>query len=130
MVLSWNIKEGIDQARCINTFFAYDTLLKSKKNYYEKKYGIIPEFKAGIHLGKVTVAEVGEIKKELAYHGDVLNTASRIQGKCNDLQKSLLISEAMKTKLEDQHCFTFSGIGEISLKGKAKSLSLFSVEPA
>ena len=130
VVLSWSIKEGIEDGYCINTFFAYDTLLKSKTNYYEKKYGIRPEFKAGLHLGKVTVAEVGEIKKELAYHGDVLNTAARIQGKCNDFQKKILISETMKTKLENQkHLFDFSGIGDISLKGKAKSLNLYAVEP-
>jgi len=72
---------------------------------------------------------VGEIKKELAFHGDVLNTAARIQGKCNDFQKRLLISESMKTKLENQHLFDFSGIGEVSLKGKAKSLNLYEVNP-
>jgi adenylate cyclase len=129
VVLSWSIKEGIEHGHCINTFFAYDTLIKSKKNYYQNKYGIIPEFKAGLHLGKVTVAEVGEIKKELAYHGDVLNTAARIQGKCNDFQKRLLISESMKTKLENQHLFDFSGIGDVSLKGKAKALNLYEVQP-
>jgi len=130
VVLSWSIKEGIEQGHCLNTFFAYDTLLKSKRNYYEKKYGISPEFKAGLHLGKVTVAEVGEIKKELAYHGDVLNTAARIQGKCNDFQKRLLISDAMKTKLQNQQrLFAFSRIGDVSLKGKAKSLNLYAVEP-
>jgi len=129
VVLSWSIKEGIEHGHCINTFFAYDTLIKSKKNYYKKKYGIIPEFKAGLHLGKVTVAEVGEIKKELAYHGDVLNTAARIQGKCNDFQKRLLISESMKSKVENQNLFDFSGIGEVSLKGKAKSLNLYEVKP-
>jgi adenylate cyclase len=129
VVLSWSIKEGIEHGHCINTFFAYDTLIKRKKNYYQNKYGIIPEFKAGLHLGKVTVAEVGEIKKELAYHGDVLNTAARIQGKCNGFQKRLLISESMKTKLENQHLFEFSGIGDVSLKGKAKSLNLYGVKP-
>ena len=87
VVLPWSIKEGIKQGRCINTFFAHDTLLRSKRNYCKKKYGINPEFKVGLHLGKVTVAEVDEIKKELAYHGDVLNTGARIQGKCNDFQK-------------------------------------------
>ncbi len=129
VVLSWSIKEGLEHGHCINSFFAYDTLIKSKRHYYKEKYGIIPEFKAGLHLGKVTVAEVGEIKKELAYHGDVLNTAARIQGKCNDFQKRLLISESMKIKLENQHLFDFSGIGDVSLKGKTKSLNLYEVKP-
>ena len=29
---------------------------------------MVPEFKAGLSSGYVTVAEVGELKKELAYH--------------------------------------------------------------
>lgn len=128
IVLSWNIKEGIENGHCIKTFFAYDSLIQSKKIYYKDKYGMIPEFKAGLHLGKVTVAEVGEIKKELAYHGDVLNTAARIQGKCNEFKKKLLVSEPMKAILEKQHLFDFSGIGDVNLRGKAKQINLYGVE--
>ena len=129
VILSWNIKEGIENGNCIKTFFAYDSLIQSKKKYYKDKYGIIPEFKAGLHLGQVTVAEVGEIKKELAYHGDVLNTAARIQGKCNEFKKRLLVSEPMKAILEKQHLFNFSGIGDVILRGKAKRVNLYGVEP-
>ena len=55
--------EGRNNSLPTPVYFAYDTLIKSKKDYYQNKYGITPEFKAGLHLGKVTVAEVGEIKK-------------------------------------------------------------------
>ena len=34
LVLSWRIKEGIEISNCINTFLAYDTLIKSKKNIF------------------------------------------------------------------------------------------------
>jgi len=33
------------------------------------------------------VAEVGEIKTEIAYHGDTINTAARIQEQCNVLKQ-------------------------------------------
>ena len=128
VVLSWGTKEGIENGHCIKVFFAYDTLIKGKGKYYKDKYGIIPEFKAGLHLGKVMTAEVGEIKKELAYHGDAINTAARIQSKCNEFQKRLLISEAMKRQLEGQHLFDFVGIGDVSLKGKAEPVNLYEVK--
>jgi hypothetical protein len=35
----------------------------------------------------------------------------------------------MKSKLENQRLFYFSGIGDVSLKGKAKSLNLYEVNP-
>jgi len=130
VILSWNIKQGIENGNCIKTFFAYDALIKSKKNYYQNKYGIVPEFKAGLHLGNATIAEVGVIKKELEYHGDVLNTAARIQAKCNEFKKRILISESMKIKLQNQSLFDLLRIGAVSLKGKAKSLNLYEVIPA
>ena len=130
VILSWSLKDGIEHGQCLNTFFAYDALIKGKGKYYKEKYGFIPEFKAGLHLGKVTVAEVGEIKKELAYHGDVLNTAARIQGKCNEFKKRVLVSEPVKAILEKQHLFHFSGIGDVNLRGKAGQISLYGVETA
>jgi len=39
-----------------------------------------------MNAGVVTVAEVGKYKKEIAYHKDTINTAARIQVKCNELK--------------------------------------------
>ena len=77
-----------------------------------------------------TVAEVGEIKKELAYHGDVLNTASRIQSTCNEYQKKLLVSEGIKTHFEKQPSYGFEFLGDVILKGKEKSVNIYAVNAA
>ena len=39
-------------------------------------YGRVPQFKAGAHVGTVVVTEIGNFKKELVYHGEVVNTVS------------------------------------------------------
>jgi adenylate cyclase len=130
VVLSWDVDKGINHENCLKTFFAYDRLLHSKSAYYENKYGVIPEFKAGLNLGAVTVAEVGEIKKELAYHGDVLNTAARIQGRCNEYQKKLLVSEKIKSYFEKQPSYGFEFLGDVILKGKEKPVNIYAVHVA
>lgn len=130
VVLSWDVDKGINHENCLKTFFAYDNLLKSKSAYYKNKYGVVPEFKAGLNLGAVTVAEVGEIKKELAYHGDVLNTASRIQSTCNEYQKKILVSEQIKTLFEKQPTYGFEFLGDIILRGKEKSVNIYAVNAA
>jgi len=127
VVLSWDVDKGIDHQNCLKTFFAYDNLLRSKSMYYKDKYGVVPEFKAGLNLGAVTVAEVGEIKKEMAYHGDVLNTAARIQGTCNDYQKKLLVSEQLKTHFDEQKTYAFEFISDVMLKGKMESVNIYAV---
>ncbi len=127
VVLSWEMDKGIKNNNCINMFFEYDKLLNNKSDYYKNKYGFVPEFKSGVNSGYVTVAEVGELKKELAYHGDVLNTAARIQSKCNEYKSKLLISEEIKNQLIEDSNFQFDLIGDIQLKGKEQLVNIFNV---
>lgn len=125
VVLSWDITKGLEDINCLNTFFDFDAEIKNRGNYYRNKYGVIPEFKAGLDMGYATVVEVGQIKKELAYHGDVLNTASRIQGKCNEYQAKLLVSEKLWDKFGVQDKSNFELIGNISLKGKQQPVNIY-----
>ena len=108
-------------------FFAFQNLLKSRTQYYTDKYGLLPEFKAGLHGGKLMVAEVGVVKKELAFHGDVINTSARIQGECNKHNVSVLISEELKDDLHEGHEYTTKSIGNLFLKGKTEALNVFTI---
>ncbi|NNG26118.1 MAG: adenylate/guanylate cyclase domain-containing protein [Ignavibacteriaceae bacterium] len=128
VVLSWDFEKGHKKNNFINTYFEYMKAIAKRSKYYEKKYGVVPEFKAGISSGYATVAEVGELKKELAYHGDVLNTASRIQGVCNKYNKSLLISEELENNLNLDFGYKKVLIGSIELKGKLQPVNIYSIE--
>ena len=90
--------------------------------------GTVPVFKAGMNLGKVTVAEVGVVKREIAFHGDTINTAARIQDKCNELDQRLLISEFLQEKLNGSPEFIRKRIGTMHLRGRQKTIDLFAVE--
>lgn len=128
-VLTWKKEKGIISNNCIKTFFEFDNLLRSKSEYYKNKYGLLPEFKAGINFGFVTVAEVGEAKKELAFHGDAINTASHIRSLCGEHKKKFLISADLLSLLSDvDDEFKVESIGLCKLKGKKNLIGLFSIE--
>lgn len=125
-VLTWHLQDGLRNQNCINAFYTFKNQLIKKQAYYSKKYDCIPYFKAGLNEGAITATEVGKYKKEIAYHGDTINTAARIQKKCNELNQELLISENLKSKLE--HSSTeFVPMGNIPLKGKANKVEIFAV---
>lgn len=128
-VLTWKIKDGIESENCLKAFFNFKRLLKKKQHYYEKKYGTLPFFKAGMHLGSVTVTEVGKYKKEIAYHGDTLNTASRIQGQCNLMQSELLISESLAQHFTHSK-YAIPTLGTVPLRGKEGKVHICSVSEA
>lgn len=126
-VLTWSFSDGFLNANCLQVYYTFQNTLNDRKEYYENEYGFVPFFKAGVHLGEVTVSEVGIIKREIAYHSDVLNTAARIQGKCNEFKAELLISEDLKDKLEMQQFYKYQRIGGISLKGKQQLVNIYKV---
>ncbi len=128
VVVSWPVKSGIENGNCINCYFEVKKLLASKKEYFEKKYGIIPEFKAGLHYGAVMAGEVGIVKRDIAYSGDVLNTTSRIQELCNSYKVDLLMSNNLIEKLDFRQLkLELRSIGEINLRGKSEKVKLFSI---
>ena len=100
-----------------------------KSKHFEKVYGLKPVFKAGLHGGMVMAGEMGIIKREIAYSGDVLNTTARIRSRCNEYNAHLLISSYIESSLDRTKVgATISPIGNIELRGKEESLDLFKVE--
>ncbi|HMQ68591.1 MAG TPA: adenylate/guanylate cyclase domain-containing protein [Ignavibacteria bacterium] len=128
IVLTWKPSDGLDYNNCINCFFAIQNKIILKKDYYIKEYGVYPEFKAGLHMGPVITGEMGEIKKDIVYHGDTINTAARIQSECNNFRKRVLISLDLKNELDLEGHFITESMGNIILRGKEKELELFSVD--
>ncbi len=126
-VISWSVTKGKDQSNFLEAFYAFKRALNERKNYYQQEYGVTPVFKAGANCGLVTVTEVGAIKRELSYHGDTLNTASRIQEKCNELEAELLISDQLKELAIHDTRYTFEDVGAMRLKGKDMQVQLYKV---
>ena len=127
VVLSWNKKDGLKSLNSLKFYFAFKNKLIERKQFYLKYFDVFPEFKGGMDSGVVTVAEVGDIKRELAYHGDVLNTASRIQAKCKVYEEDLLISENLEQSLPELNGFTKAHVGDVNLRGKQHIVKIYSI---
>ena len=93
IIITWKPKKGFANNNCLRCFFAMEDSIKRQAKKYQLKFGVIPTFKAGLHLGKATIGEIGVIKKEITFSGDVLNTTARIQALCNTHKVNLLMSE-------------------------------------
>ncbi len=127
IVLTWSIKDGIDNMACIRFFFATKLAFQRREKYYLENYGLLPVFKAGLHLGPVTAVEIGDIKRDIAYHGDTINTASRIQDMCNDFDKQLLASSDLILACNPHHRYAVEDLGSILLKGKTQGIGIVSL---
>jgi class 3 adenylate cyclase len=125
VVISWPLDKGVEDGNCLDCFFSISDTIKNLEKKYLDKYQLVPGFKAGIHCGKVTSGMVGSYKREVVYTGDVLNTTSRIEGKCNHYNVNLLFSDDLKEKVTKLNGYEFEEIGKINLRGKKGDTRLF-----
>ena len=92
------------------------------------KFGQFPEYKAGMDTGIVTVTEIGDVKREIAFHGDVLNTASRLEKSCNEYNAKLIISQHVKDNIRSDNTYRIEFLNDIPLEGKIEKIKFYSVE--
>jgi len=127
IVVSWKYKDGIENKNCIKCFFAMQEDLGKRADWYHKNFGLLPSFKAGFHYGNVTTGEIGALKKEIIFTGDVLNSTARIQGLCNHYEVDLLISDDLKESLNLDPEFQTKSLGKNELRGKIENIELYTI---
>ena len=127
IVVSWKLKKGLKNSNCIKCFLGMKAIMKKQSHKYQRRFGLVPDFKAGFHVGKVTTGEIGAIKKEIVFTGDTLNTGARIQSLCNAYEVDILISADLITLLASPGPFQFKSLGENELRGRNEKIELFTI---
>lgn len=126
IVVSWLYSKDNVQ-KSIKALIQARRNLARQQQEFQKRYGVVPEFRVGIHIGVVTVGEIGVIKKDLAMSGDTMNTTARIRSYCSDMDQKYLASKDFvdragldPSQVED--------LGAVELKGKTKDIDLYALK--
>ncbi|PPK88511.1 adenylate cyclase [Neolewinella xylanilytica] len=127
VIVTWTLPEGLRNNNCLRCFFAMQSELWQRTDRYETEFGLVPEFKAGLHFGPVTAGEVGVIKKHITFTGDVLNATARIQSLCNTYQVDLLVSFNLLERLPLGEQYSLRHVGTPPLRGRSEPLRLYTV---
>jgi adenylate cyclase len=127
IVVSWRLLDGRDAADCIRCLMAMKRDLAKRGEWYRETFGVIPTFKAGLHCGPVTTGEIGVLKKDIIFTGDVLNATARIQALCNELDVDVLISGHLMSHLAPDPEFRVESLGSWELRGREEVVELFTI---
>ncbi len=127
IVVSWSMKKGLQDANCIRVFFDINETLDTLKEKYYKNYGFIPTIKAGLHCGDIVRAEIGDIKTQIVFHGDVMNTCARVLDKANEIETNLLVTKDLLDVIELPVLYDSQSEGQIKLRGKQSEIELFKI---
>jgi len=126
-VVVWWPESKENALKAINSLLSSRKALNQKQDRFKRRYGVMPEYKAGIHTGLVTVGQVGIIKKDLVMSGDTINTAARIRSACTDMNQKYLISKDVLDFL-DMKEWQAEPMAPIELKGKNQQMELFALK--
>ena len=127
VILTWPEALGLRNAQCLRIVGNLLERISIRKEFFQAEFGMVPEFKAGLHGGEVTVAEVGIVKRDISFFGDVVNTASRLQALCKDQGRNFLTSDDIYRSLKDTPGVSFQYIGKFTLRGKKEPIGVYSV---
>ena len=128
VLVTWSVQKGTQSAACVQCFFDMIQLLDDRQDDYRDRYGTVPRLRAGIHGGDVVTTWVGEARKDLAFHGDTMNTTARVEAACKELEAQCLVSEIVYRTIELPPHLEARSVGEVELRGRTEALSLYSVD--
>ena len=125
VIIVWPGSHAVEHTYWLSCYEKMCASLKKRAPYYLKSYGLVPEFKAGVHGGLVITTEIGSLQRAHVYHGDVLNTAARIQAKCNEVGFDLLVHESLVSSIHLAKRMEFEKVGATFLRGKAEEVVVY-----
>jgi adenylate cyclase len=125
IVVSW-LYTPQNVHKCLDALALSSRLLQRNGRYFRQHYDLQPEFKAGIHVGEVTVGEIGIVKKDIAMSGDTMNTAARIRSSCSELEHKYIASKELLDNVEIG--WQTISLGTVDLKGKNESMELIAIK--
>jgi adenylate cyclase len=129
VIATWRLAPGMNESACVRACFAALDRLRAEAPAYEREFGLVADFRAGLHCGPVAVGELGYLKKEIALIGDTMNTAARIQQACRETDNRVLASAALLDRLAAlPPGVTQRRLGALEMRGKERALELHVLE--
>ena len=130
VMLTWSVADARATGGPLDFVRLAHERLGARESYYLDTYGVLPRFRTGVHTGQVVVAEVGDIRRDIVYSGDVVNTAARLLQACRPNGHAILISREAHDLMPEAFRQNFQAREALELRGRIDRLDVFADRPA
>jgi adenylate cyclase len=118
VVISWPIAAGVRAA------------IERDPTRYEHDFGVAPRFRGGLHGGTVTAGELGDLRQQIVFVGDILNTAARLEEYAKLMGLELVASGALLGRLALPPGVEATLCGDLTIRGKEARVAAYSLTGA
>jgi adenylate cyclase len=95
---SWNkAVRGNAILRAVDAMFA---AVRRERTEYQRLFGVVPDFRVGIHGGRIVVSEQGDTKRSIGIYGDTINLAARMEDAAKSHGVGCVISDGVAQALD------------------------------
>jgi adenylate cyclase len=130
VVITWPLAAGVHAANCVRCFFEIRAAVERNAGRYELTFGTAPRFRGGLHGGAVTGGEIGDLRQQIVFVGDILNTAARLEEYAKRRDLDLVISGPLLDRLALPAGLEAIACGDLEIRGKEARVTAFSVTEA
>jgi adenylate cyclase len=127
MVVTWTARSTRHGAAPVACFFAIARALKAARPAFEREFAAAPRVRGALHAGPVVTGEVGARRRAIVFHGDVVNTTSRIEQATRDLDRPFLASADALDRLSLDGTFALEDLGPQHLRGREAPVRVFAI---
>jgi len=128
VIVSWPLSAGVSGGACLDCFFAVSDRIEEQADSYRGQFGSVPRFRAGLHAGPVVIGECGDSRRQIAFFGDTMNVAARLQEHCKAVGRTLLVSADLLRQVRPGPKVRVEPLGQAALRGRAATIEVFAVE--
>jgi len=128
VIVTWPLDARMADGKCIDCFFAIADTIAAKADSYRQEFGLVPNFRAGLHAGPVVISECGSSRRQLAYFGDTVNVTARLQEYCKEAGRNLLVSAELLSRMRPRADILIEALGPAQLRGRAAAIEVFAVQ--
>jgi adenylate cyclase len=130
MVVTWTVAEGRAKARSLACLFAIEAALSAQATRFEREFGKAPKLRAALHAGEVVTGEIAGSRRDIVFHGDVMNSTSPIKNATRTLGRNHLVSEDALARLEGAGACPLEDLGPRRLRGRGALTRRYAVGAA
>jgi class 3 adenylate cyclase len=128
VIVTWRVAAKVSEGRYLDCVFAIQDGIAEKADSYRREFGLVPKFRVGLHAGPVVISECGDSRRQVAYFGDTVNVAARLQEHCKDVDRALLVSADLLRLVHPGSDLVIEALGPTQLRGRAATVEVFAVE--
>jgi adenylate cyclase len=127
VIVTWREQGGAIDCRPLRCFMAMRDELARAASQLEREFGAVPRIRGSLHFGPVIVGEIGDVKRAIAFNGDVMNTAARLEELSRNVDGGFLASRAAMQRFSSVPPFAVRELGKLPIRGRADGIDVVGI---